>query len=102
MFFIIGQSTKFTTISLLVIFRYGQVLQGYLFMKVRQFTSDASKQASFDVAQVDHDNVMLLDLHGAQEYTYASKFIDVSLASYYIYLFIHLSIYSFIYLFTLI
>jgi hypothetical protein len=32
-----------------------------------------------DVAQIDHDNVTLLDLHGAHEYIYASKSTHVSL-----------------------
>ena len=87
MFFIFGKSDKFTTISLTAIFRYGQVLRSYLFMKVRQFTNfnfDASKQASFDVAQGDLDNVTLLNLRGAHEYIYASKFIHISLVSYFI------------------
>jgi hypothetical protein len=35
-------------------------------LQVKNF--DTSKQASFDVAQVDHDNVTLLNLHGAHEY----------------------------------
>jgi hypothetical protein len=66
MYDIFGKSIKFTTISLTSIFRYEQVLRGYLFKKVGLFSSknfDASKLACFDVAQVDHDNVPLLDLY---------------------------------------
>ena len=71
-------------------------------MKVRQFTNfnfDASKQASFDVAQVDNDNVTLPNLHGAHEYIYASKSIHISLAFYFIYLSSYLCIYLYIHSF---
>ena len=69
MYVIFGKSIKFTTISLTSISRYEQVLLDYLFKEEGLFSSknfDASKLACFDVAQVDHYNVPLLDLiHGA-------------------------------------
>ena len=85
MYVIFGKSIKFSTISLTSIFRYEQVLRDYLFKKVGLFLSktfDASKFACFDVAQVDHNNVPLLDLYMERihEYFYYKL---VSLASFF-------------------
>ena len=66
MYVIFRKSIKFSTISLTSIFRYEQALRDYLFKKVGLFLSKtfhASKFACFDVAQVDHNNVPLLDLY---------------------------------------
>jgi hypothetical protein len=69
-------------------------------MKVRQYIQvknfDASKQASFDVAQVDNDNVTFLNLREAHS---ISMPVNLYIYPYHFILFIYLSSYLCIYLF---